>query len=389
MFCVKCGKELRQGTKFCRFCGYPVPEKLQKLNNDKEKTSFVDEQTNNKPVDDGATEIINNSGAKDIDVSSPSQTGRSGSSGTFTVDVTDKPVSSRSDPRKELKYTDHTIENNHTVDKASDRGASSVIIPILSGILAILMLTAAGLAVYYHFDYVKLKKRYEAKPVSYNKAVVEDDESISERDEPEETADEPIKSEKDNDEDEKADEETDQNNEYIEVYKDFLLNEKQSERGQNIRFQLIYIDEDNIPELILSDGSDHPAKVSIYKFIDNKAVLLGEVGYFGGMEYIDHGNKVHESTVYFGDFIDGYYTIDGNRLKELSQLQYYDGSDWDKGEKYMIDDAETSEQAYKEAIQEMKGDYIVCCYDDYITEDNSVKQTMHDINSSNIEKYLR
>lgn len=179
---------------------------------------------------------------------------------------------------------------------------------------------------------------------------------------------------------------------YRELYAAFLRANKNSERGLTNRFELIYIDEDYIPEVAMTDGADHPTGVNIYKFIEGELVEIGTLGAFGSMEYIDHGNKLHTATVYSGDFFDVFSSIENNELVTTTNMDYV-GPDNVFGidEVYRLDDKEVSKQMYNSTKEElMSGNYVGCLYEEMEDMEGEVtgKQTMHDINDANIEQYV-
>lgn len=180
--------------------------------------------------------------------------------------------------------------------------------------------------------------------------------------------------------------------EYRELYAAFLRENKDSERGLPNRFELIYVDNDSIPELAMTDCSDHPTGVNLYKIIEGKLVEIGTLGSFGAMEYIDHGNKLHTATVYSGDFFDVFFSIENNELVTTTSMDYV-GPDNVFGidEVCRIGEKEVSKQTYDSTKEEMmSGNYKGCLYEEMEDMEGEVtgKQTMHDINDANIEQYV-
>ena len=60
------------------------------------------------------------------------------------------------------------------------------------------------------------------------------------------------------------------------------------------RFELAYIDEDDIPELLLGISNHTPDGIFIFKYIAEKkeVVRIGEFSQFGRIEYVEHGNRI-------------------------------------------------------------------------------------------------
>lgn len=158
MFCIKCGKEILQGAKFCKFCGQPVPERLLRLNADGDKASIREERTDDKAVDDGTTEIVNDNGATEIVVNSPILTGKRDRVEKSTNDSNSEIPGKNTDPKKDLKYMDHTIEDSHTVEKKTNGGRSSVKFTILS-ISIVLALAAIFFIIFINSPSQRIKRQ--------------------------------------------------------------------------------------------------------------------------------------------------------------------------------------------------------------------------------------
>ena len=82
---------------------------------------------------------------------------------------------------------------------------------------------------------------------------------------------------------------------YREAYAE-LLRQKESEYQYEHRFQLIYIDEDNVPELAYFQGASHMQGVELYTFYQNKVVSLGRKGAYGMIPYAEKKNRIFGYT---------------------------------------------------------------------------------------------
>ncbi|MCD7891537.1 MAG: S8 family serine peptidase [Ruminococcus sp.] len=74
------------------------------------------------------------------------------------------------------------------------------------------------------------------------------------------------------------------------AYAEFLLNKEYEQYGtwsdmSSPQFMTIYIDDDNIPELVISYSSAHATGVLIVTYVDGKATPLEGIGYNGGAYY--------------------------------------------------------------------------------------------------------
>ena len=61
-------------------------------------------------------------------------------------------------------------------------------------------------------------------------------------------------------------------------------------------FDLIYIDDDDIPELAYFIGGAHLHQVAVYTYCNGSAVHLGEVGAYGTIAYSERNNRIFGYT---------------------------------------------------------------------------------------------
>lgn len=180
--------------------------------------------------------------------------------------------------------------------------------------------------------------------------------------------------------------------EYKELYADFVRNHDEYDPDFPTRFELIYIDEDDIPELAMANGFFHPDMVTVFSIINGKVEEVCAVGEFGWMEYVDHGSKIHYTYNGSGANDDHYGSIKNGEYEEtLDLFKVTDYAVVEEGvSTYAIDDREVSKSEYENVKNSMMGNYKVCAYDDfhYEWENITISRTMHDINDDEIERYI-
>lgn len=158
--------------------------------------------------------------------------------------------------------------------------------------------------------------------------------------------------------------------------------------GDDVHFSTIYIDEDDIPELIYTWSGIHAAGACIAIFSHNKVVVLsgtskylGNTVYaFGGWGqicYLEGENLFDSWYCNFGVAYNDVYSIsDGKAVREvyLTSDNYYPSI-----QKYLIDDVEVTEAEYNEKYAEYNISSMVWSpsYDD-----------MYSINSTDIASYF-
>lgn len=118
-----------------------------------------------------------------------------------------------------------------------------------------------------------------------------------------------------------------------------LLEPHEKNEGENPRFQVAYIDNDDIPELLISYGSYHVLGVNIYTYDSESGRIagLGEFGEFGNFSYGHKSGKLR--TCYGGQ---GYFTtyisekigcsvvlrdvwIEDGSFVRIEEMQYFHG----------------------------------------------------------------
>ena len=82
---------------------------------------------------------------------------------------------------------------------------------------------------------------------------------------------------------------------YLEAYA-AILRQKDEEYQYDHRFQLLYIDDDDIPELAYFQGMAHMMGVELYTFYNNEAVYLDRIGAYGTIPYSERNNRIFGYT---------------------------------------------------------------------------------------------
>lgn len=85
-----------------------------------------------------------------------------------------------------------------------------------------------------------------------------------------------------------------QYNAAIEAYRQALLPFGKN-MGSDARFALVYIDDDDIPELVMTAGGSHLSQVYVYTYYNNFYSYLGQYGMYGTLPYAPEQNA-------FGDY---------------------------------------------------------------------------------------
>lgn len=165
---------------------------------------------------------------------------------------------------------------------------------------------------------------------------------------------------------------------YIQCIKDYV-NNAEFDVADRIKYTLVYINDDDIPELAISEGDAHASGVRVYfyDFDRKETVDTGErYGENGGFDYYDGKNMIYD--YYFGNGGFGnvcFCSISEYKATRSRWFTYY--CDTSGKKHYWIDFEEVSKDEYDKAYQEdapefvddiirverddMKGDYQTCC----------------------------
>lgn len=132
--------------------------------------------------------------------------------------------------------------------------------------------------------------------------------------------------------------------------------------NRSTTFRLVYIDGDEIPELLLVEPFCHASGVKVYTFFDDKIIEVGEFGSFGTMHYVEREGIIHSGFFNMGADESSFFRLEKGILEEICYMSEYDL----KGI-YEIDGVPVSKEAYHAKWNELwSDDFISIGYDDGI-----------------------
>ena len=140
----------------------------------------------------------------------------------------------------------------------------------------------------------------------------------------------------------------------LESYGDFLAENAHREDA----FTLIYLDNDDVPELVIMDDGWHLAGAEIYTYKQEETVYVGKYGQFGWTTYLEKEGIIFNPYSQGGSVSCGVHKIDGTK-DTLLQMFSWDpdlpAGGWDEWDEcsyiYKVDDTVVSEEQYEEAWQ--------------------------------------
>ncbi len=127
-----------------------------------------------------------------------------------------------------------------------------------------------------------------------------------------------------------------------------ILLEKEDVTMSDVCFCLIYLDKDEIPELVVSSGFNHTAKAVLYSFENNAAVRKGNFGSFGKLQYVSLKGLIKSEYSGMGNTETSYYRFENGAVLSLSSVkESSDIYNESAAHKYYINNKEVSADAYK------------------------------------------
>ena len=112
-----------------------------------------------------------------------------------------------------------------------------------------------------------------------------------------------------------------------EVFFEKRLYEGDFDYLDDVHYEYVYIDDDNIPELLLADGNFHVSRVALYYYNEEikQVEFLASFSSFGQMRYIPKENKIISQYGNHGYYHEVYSKIEDGKI-ELLNVFLLDGS---------------------------------------------------------------
>lgn len=157
----------------------------------------------------------------------------------------------------------------------------------------------------------------------------------------------------------------------LEEYAAFLAEyEPQQENEQQPpRFALLFLDGDDVPELIVIEGTAHAQGASVYMFQKRHAIFVGTYGQYGALCYREKEGILFDDYDTQGDIFSRVYQIKENQAVLLQSYDSIEPPYSENGEKlqytYHVDGKEVTEEQYQEISDKWSADgYRMIQYDD-------------------------
>ncbi|MDE5932255.1 MAG: hypothetical protein K2H40_07210 [Lachnospiraceae bacterium] len=153
---------------------------------------------------------------------------------------------------------------------------------------------------------------------------------------------------------------------YMTAYRRFLeAYVKENKYAHWARVVLAFIDDDNIPELLLIEDNSHAAGVKVYTYDQEAVIELGEFGSMGSMQYVERGGMIFSGFTNMGESDAAFFQVKDREVKLVCSLMSYQPPDGSP-ELYEIDGVRVTEEAHNKKWEELydAGEYVLIGYDD-------------------------
>lgn len=162
---------------------------------------------------------------------------------------------------------------------------------------------------------------------------------------------------------------------YYNFLKSYKFTSDYSARG----FNLAYINNDSIPELIVFDGDYHAAGGKVYAYVNGKVKYVDEFGEWGGFEYQEKKGVISSSWFGNGNSYTTYYKWSGSKLSTIISSSSIGelNSNGNFGYKYYLNNKKVTLSKYNSSIAPYeKGLKSVSVYNSYAVTDSVMKNKL-------------
>lgn len=157
----------------------------------------------------------------------------------------------------------------------------------------------------------------------------------------------------------------------LEEYAAFLAEyaPQRKNEQQPPRFALLFLDGDDVPELIVIEGTAHAQGASVYMFQKRHAIFVGTYGQYGALGYREKEGILFDDYDTQGDIFSRVYQIKENQAVLLQCYDSieppYSGQEKEPEYTYHVDGKEVTEEQYQEVSDKWSADeYRMIQYDD-------------------------
>lgn len=139
---------------------------------------------------------------------------------------------------------------------------------------------------------------------------------------------------------------------------------------ERAKFSLAFIDDDEVPELLVFEDNSHAAGVDVYTYYQDEVTELGEFGSSGEMQYVERGGMIFSNFTGMGEAFSMFFRLDegtADLVNSLHSRSDYEGWTY-VGDCYEIDGVIVSEEIFEAKWDELyrSHEYVLIGYEDGI-----------------------
>ena len=134
----------------------------------------------------------------------------------------------------------------------------------------------------------------------------------------------------------------------IKMYADFLddLAKDDEALRSTLRYDILYVDDDDIPELVYMEDSAHSSMVHMCLAYEDGVFEVGEFGEYGNFSYLANAGRILSFYMNHGTYLFDFFTLENRTLQEDKCYEtvepQFDGEDI----RYYIDGDEVTQEEY-------------------------------------------
>ena len=169
---------------------------------------------------------------------------------------------------------------------------------------------------------------------------------------------------------------------YAQAYLEFLTEYAQNSKdgkGQGARFSLVFVDDNDIPELLLMEDDCHAEGVKVFTYYQDQVVELGAFGSFGLMQYVERAGLIFSHYMGHGESDNDFFEIKEGQAVLICNMHStpYRRNGIDTS-LYEIDGVAVNEKTYRarwKALYEDQ-DYVLIGYKDGTPVEEAVESEL-------------
>ncbi len=156
-----------------------------------------------------------------------------------------------------------------------------------------------------------------------------------------------------------------------------------ADTGQDPTFTTVYIDQDDIPELLIFDGSWHGAGGRVHTYYNGAVAFIGEYGEYGSFRFYEKKNVMEDLYFWNGmkSWHHSWHSIRDGKEYVIISSDGYNDYDNESNNKYSINNELVSEEAYDKAWEVATSPYNIVEEATMIQFNECHKLTQSNINS--------